>query len=195
MKWIIILSLFLYMGCKEKHEHHGHHDHHDHKAIPAKEATEGSLFDLEDTWKTESEKSFIWTQLKGRPFLVSMFYASCQSVCPRIVTDMQIIAKKMEEKTGEKPTVVLISFDPSTDTPQALTTYKKKMELGENWHLLNGSEDSVRTISVLLGISYQKTTGNDFNHSTVISLISDKGNILSRIEGVGANSAPILDKL
>lgn len=126
--------------------------------------------------------------------IVSMFYASCQSVCPRIVTDIQLIGKKIAQKTGKSPKVVLVSFDPEKDTPESLKAYAKKMELGDNWYLLNGKDDSVRTISVLLGISYQKTSGNDFNHSTVISLVSKEGKILSRIEGVGADSSSIVEK-
>ena len=90
--------------------------------------------------------------------------------------------------------MVLVSFDPEKDSPEALKTYAKKMELGDNWNLLNGKDDSVRTISVLLGISFKKTTGNDFNHSTVISLVSKEGKIVSRIEGVGADSSPIVEK-
>lgn len=198
MNFFLLLILTLYIGCKEKHDHHNHdhhnHDHHKHEAMPAKEATEGSLFDLKDTWRTQVGENFNWESLKGEPFLVSMFYASCQSVCPRIVTDMQNISKKIKEKTGKEPKLVIVSFDPEKDAPQALSAYKKKMELGNNWLLLNGSDDSVRTLSVLLGISYQKTSGDDFNHSTVISLISREGKILSRIEGVGADPKPIMEK-
>jgi protein SCO1 len=190
MKYILVLTLFFYMGCKEDHSHHEHH----HKAMPAKAATEGSLFDLKDIWRTQSGGIFQWESLKGEPFLVSMFYASCQSVCPRIVTDMQNISKKIQEKTGKNPKLVIVSFDPEKDTPQALSAYSKKMELGSNWSLLNGNEDSVRTLSVLLGISYQRTSGDEFNHSTVVSLISSEGKILARIEGVGADPKPILDK-
>jgi protein SCO1/2 len=85
-------------------------------------------------------------------------------------------------------------FIDDIDSPEALKSYAKKMELGDNWNLLHGKEDSVRTISVLLGISYQKTSGNDFNHSTVISLVSKEGKIISRIEGVGADSSSIIEK-
>jgi protein SCO1/2 len=123
-----------------------------------------------------------------------MFYASCQAVCPRIVTDMQNISQKIQKKQGKVPKMILVSFDPSKDTPDILKAYAKKMELGDNWFLLNGKDDSVRTLSVLLGISYQKTTGNDFNHSTVISLVSGDGKISTRIEGLGADANTIVEK-
>lgn len=188
MKTIVFILLTILMSCKD-----GHHDHK-HHAIPASTATEGSLFDLDDMWTTQDNKMFHWKDQKGEPMIVSMFYASCQSVCPRIVTDIQLIGKKIAQKTGKPPKVVLVSFDPEKDTPESLKAYAKKMELGDNWYLLNGKDDSVRTISVLLGISYQKTSGNDFNHSTVISLVSKEGKILSRIEGVGADSSSIVEK-
>lgn len=187
--YISVLILFaFFLSCKD-----GHHDHK-HHALPAGTATEGSFYDLTDMWTTQDGKMFHWEYQKGEPFLVSMFYASCQSVCPRIVTDMQLIGKKIEQKNGKPPKMILVSFDPEKDNPEALKAYAKKMELGDNWVLLHGREDSVRTTSVLLGISYQKTTGNDFNHSTVISLVSNEGKIISRIEGVGADATSIIEK-
>ena len=182
---VVFALLVLFVSCKDSE--------HDHHALPAGIAAEGSLFDLEDMWTTQDDKMFHWKDQKGEPMIVSMFYASCQSVCPRIVSDMQRIAKQIEKKTGKQQKMVLVTFDPSVDSPVALKAYAKKMELGENWILLNGSDDSVRTISVLLGVSYQRTTGNDFNHSTVIFLLSKEGRIAARIEGIGADSSSIIE--
>lgn len=186
--FVLVAHLVLFVSCKDSEHDHKHH------ALPAGTAAEGSLFDLDDMWTTQDEKMFHWKDQKGEPMIVSMFYASCQSVCPRIVSDMQRIAKQIEKKSGKPPKMVLVTFDPSVDSPSALKAYAKKMELGENWTLLHGSEDSVRTISVLLGVSYQKTAGNDFNHSTVITLLSKEGRILARIEGIGADSGSIIEK-
>jgi protein SCO1/2 len=188
MKTIVCILFTIFISCKDHHHDHKHH------ALPAGQSTDGSIFELEDVWQTQDAKTFQWKNLKGEPFLISMFYASCQAVCPRIVTDMQNISQKIQKKQGKVPKMILVSFDPSKDTPDILKAYAKKMELGDNWFLLNGKDDSVRTLSVLLGISYQKTTGNDFNHSTVISLVSGDGKISTRIEGLGADANTIVEK-
>ncbi|MCU0823071.1 MAG: SCO family protein [Leptospira sp.] len=184
----LVVLILLFVSCKDA----GHE--HDHQRMQAGAPADGSLFDLEFGWTTQDNNQFYWKNLTGEPVVISMFYSSCQSVCPRIVTDMQRIAKQIEKKTGKLPKMALVSFDPAVDTPAALKKYSKKMDLGDNWVLLNGSEDAVRMLSVLLGVSYQKTSGNDFNHSTVISLVSKEGRIVARIEGIGADSTPIIEK-
>jgi protein SCO1/2 len=192
MKFIVITILMIFLNCKEgNHEHH--HDHHNHKGLPSNQATEGSIYDLDILWKTHLDKDINLKEFKGETFLISMFYASCNSVCPRIVSDIKIISKKIKDKTGKEPKVVLISFDPTVDTPKVLKAYYDKMILNEKWFLLTAkNDDSVRMLSVLLGINYQRMPNGDYNHSTVISVISKEGTVLSRVEGIGANADSIL---
>jgi protein SCO1/2 len=190
-----IVFIFLIVGlhvfaCKDEHHHHEHN--HDKSNIPASKASEGSLYELEEKWTTQSGTTITLADFKKEPILISMFYASCQSVCPRIVSDLQKLEKEIQAKSGKIPKIVLVSFDPEKDTKEVLQTYVGKMKLGDNWTLLNGTNDSVRMLSVVLGINYQKTETGDFNHSTVISLISSDGKIETRVEGIGADKTSIL---
>lgn len=190
MRLIFIIIGLLVFACKEEH----HHEHNQDKSnIPASKASEGSLYELDEKWTTQQGTTIMLSEFKKEPILISMFYASCQSVCPRIVSDLQKLEKEIQTKSGKIPKIVLVSFDPEKDTKEVLLAYVGKMKLGNNWILLNGTNDSVRMLSVLLGINYQKTETGDFNHSTVISLISSDGKIVTRVEGIGADKAAILN--
>lgn len=129
---------------------------------------------------------------KWKPFLISMFYASCVSICPRLVADLEVVAKKIESETGIVPKVILVSFDSEKDTPEVLKEYKKKMGLGENWSLLTGKDEDIRMLSVVLGINYKKMASGEYNHSAVFSLFDKDGMNVSRIEGIGANAEQLI---
>jgi protein SCO1/2 len=196
---ILTLVVFGY-GCKDEHSDHDHLSHGDHSQhsaehiLPAGDAAQGSIYELDSSWTSEAGQKVQFKQYKGKLFLVSMFYASCKSICPRIVSDMEQIGKKIQDKTGQTPTMVLVSFDSKNDTPASLDKYKKNMNLGKNWVLLNGSDDAVRTLSIVLGVNYKQTSDGEFNHSAIVSLISKDGFVVSRVEGIGTNPDKLIEK-
>ncbi|EMY68122.1 SCO family protein [Leptospira vanthielii] len=184
---ILLIASTMSFGCDENSsgEHHHHGDDH---VLAASDGAQGSLFDLGSQWTTESNQPKVLKNYKGSLFIISMFYATCQSICPRLVADMEQLAKKIKETTGENPRMVLVSFDSEKDTPAVLSVYKKKMNLNDNWTLLSGKEEDVRMLSVVLGINYKKISNGEFNHSAVYSLVSKEGIVVSRIEGIGSNT-------
>ncbi|XDD55197.1 SCO family protein [Leptospira sp. WS4.C2] len=188
---IFIIASLLSFGC-EDHNSGEHHHHGDNHVLAASDAAQGSLFDLGSQWTTESNQKAVLKNYKGSLFIISMFYATCQSICPRLVADMEQLAKKIKEKTGEEPRIVLVSFDSEKDTPTVLSAYKKKMNLNDNWTLLSGKEEDVRMLSVVLGINYKKISNGEFNHSAVYSLVSKEGIVVSRVEGIGSNADALI---
>ncbi len=191
MKFFISIFLLLYLtipSCKQE----SHHPEMNH-SLPSGIQTGGSLFELDENWILPNHQTFRFGELKGKPFLISMFYSSCQSVCPRIVDDLKRISGEIKKKTNQSPKIILVSFDPEKDTPEKLNEYLSEMKLDSNWYLLHGKEEQVRTLSVILGINYKKLGSGDFNHSAIISLISKEGNIQTRVEGTSANIDSILN--
>ncbi|MCW7493814.1 SCO family protein [Leptospira sp. 2 VSF19] len=194
VKLLILFITFAFnFGCDEQNSS-GHHHHAEDHVLAASDAAQGSLFDLGSQWTTESNQTITLKHFKGSPLVISMFYATCQSICPRLVADMEQLAKKILKKTGKEPRMVLVSFDSEKDNPAVLNAYKKKMNLKENWTLLSGKEEDIRMLSVVLGINYKKISNGEFNHSAVYSLVSKEGVVISRIEGIGSNSEGLISE-
>ncbi|MCT8333148.1 SCO family protein [Leptospira sp. 85282-16] len=192
IKLIILFITFGFsFGCDDQNSS-GHHHHGDDHVLASSDAAQGSLFDLGSKWTTESNQTITLKEFKGSLFIISMFYATCQSICPRLVADIGQLSKKIAEKTGKDPRIVLVSFDSEKDNPAVLSAYKKKMNLNENWTLLSGKEEDIRMLSVVLGINYKKISNGEFNHSAVYSLVSKEGMVVSRIEGIGSNSDALI---
>ncbi|TGK85256.1 SCO family protein [Leptospira bourretii] len=191
---IFFICLVFSSGCDEQNSNNHHHHHGEEHVLAANDAAQGSLFDLGSKWTTELNKTISLNQYRGSLFIISMFYATCQSICPRLVADMEQLAKKIKESTGREPRMVLVSFDSEKDSPDVLNAYKKKMKLNDNWTLLSGKEADIRMLSVVLGINYKKISNGEFNHSAVYSLVSKEGFIVSRIEGIGSNADVLISQ-
>ena len=58
-------------------------------------------------------------------------------------------------------------------------------------HCLHGSEQAVRTLSVLLNVQFEKDAEGNFSHSNIISVL-DKGGVL-RFQKEGLNADAIRD--
>ncbi|PJZ82202.1 SCO family protein [Leptospira meyeri] len=191
--FIFLICVVVGFGCDD-HNSNNHHHHGEDHVLAANDAAQGSLFDLGSKWTTESNQMIGFNHYRGSLFIISMFYASCQSVCPRLVADMEQLAKKIKLSTGQEPRMVLVSFDSEKDNPDVLSSYKKKMNLNKNWTLLSGTESDIRMLSVVLGINYKKISNGEFNHSAVYSLVSKEGFVVSRIEGIGSNTDVLISQ-
>ena len=153
-----------------------------------------SIFNFTDTFQTQHNKNFTFADLKGKPTVLAMIFTNCGYACPRLTSDIKSIEQKL--KTNQKKVnFVLVSFDTKRDTPVQLKRYEKQMELGSNWILLHGTDESVRTLSVLLNIQFEKDAEGNFSHSNVITVLGKNGVINFRKEGLEVDHAETLAKI
>lgn len=148
-----------------------------------------SLYQLESTWENDSATTLHLKSLRGRPQLITMFFASCEYACPILVHDMKRIEAALPENIRTNIGFVLVSFDYERDTPEALTVYRRVHGLKANWTLLRGKPDDVLELSALLGIKFKKDQRGQFAHSNVITLLNAKGEIVS--QQIGLNGDPV----
>ena len=134
---------------------------------------------------------FDWRTLRGKPRVVSMFYTSCQFVCPLIVDSGKAIEKALTPAQQQRLGIVLVSMDPAHDTPAALQHVVSERRLDPaRWTLASPPEDDVRAVAGVLGIRYRKLADGGFNHSTALVLLDADGRILARTEQVGSQADP-----
>lgn len=166
------------------------HDHAGHTAPPAAPAvSERSLHLLPATWTDQNGDELALADLGGRVQVVAMVYTHCTFACPRILAQM----KQIEGRVDADPRVgfVIVSIDPERDTPARLAEFAESARLDpERWTLLNGADVDVQTLSVLLGVKYQATTDGEFAHSNVLTVLNPGGEIVHRVEGLGADLDP-----
>jgi Uncharacterized protein SCO1/SenC/PrrC, involved in biogenesis of respiratory and photosynthetic systems len=153
-----------------------------------------SIFMLPDTFQTQHNNNFVLASLAGKPTVVAMVFTNCAYACPRITSDMKHIAERLKDNMN-KVNFLLVSFDSERDKPAQLTKFAKQMDLDSNWILLHGSEETVRTLSVLLNVQFEKDAEGNFSHSNIITVLDKKGQVKFQKEGLEADHSETIFKL
>ena len=132
-----------------------------------------------------------WRGLRGKPRVVSMFYTSCQYICPLIVDSGKAIEHQLTAAERGRIGIVLISMDPARDTPAALRKVFDKRGLdASRWSLASPPPADVRSVAALLGIRYRRLADGEFNHTSALVLLDREGRIVARTEQVGSTPDP-----
>lgn len=164
-----------------------------HEENAAEETRPDSLHALDATWTDQNDKAFTLADLKGRIVLITMGYTTCKFACPRLAADLIAIEKQLTTDERSKIEIVFVSIDPDHDTPAELKKFLERHHADTTrWHGLTAPADTVLELSVALGIRYRKTGDTDFAHSNIIAVLSPEGEIVKRLEGLGADPADLL---
>ena len=58
-------------------------------------------------------------ELRGKPLLVTMFYTSCNGVCPLLAFSMRRTVAALPPGQRDTLQVLMVSFDPKRDSPRS----------------------------------------------------------------------------
>ncbi|MEP7052899.1 MAG: SCO family protein [Pseudomonadota bacterium] len=115
------------------------------------QATTSSLFAYPWRWTDESGRATAFSNFRGVPLIVTEIYTSCTSTCPRTVAQLRKLSDRLERE-GKTAQFLLVTLDPSSDTPERLRRYKAEEALPASWHLLSGSKQATQELSDVLEI-------------------------------------------
>lgn len=145
-----------------------------------------SLYQTESKWTTDTGKQIRLADLKGRPQVIVMFFASCQSACPILVHDLQRIEASLNPDQRPRVGFTLVTIDPRRDTPEALASYRATRSLATNtWTLLRGEPADIQELAALLGVEYKAQANGQFAHSNLITVLNGEGEIVHQLSGLG----------
>ena len=162
-------------------------------ALPGGPLPGDSVYQLDIPLTNQDARASKLAELRGSPVLIAMFYTSCKYVCPLIVDSMRSVDKALAPDERARLRVVLVSFDPEHDTPQALKAVAEERHLDlPRWSLDRTDAESVRKLAAVLGVQYRAIEKGDFNHSTVISLLDTDGRIVAHSSRTGEVDADLL---
>jgi protein SCO1/2 len=140
-----------------------------------------SVYQLDATLTDQLGHSIKLDTARGQPVLVSMFYTSCQFVCPMLIDAARDTEAALSEAERKRVKVLLISFDPARDTPAKLAGMAKERSLdASQWTLARTDPATVRKIAALLKFQYRALPDGEFNHSAELILLDGEGRVTAR---------------
>lgn len=180
---LALLSVFLLAGVGASI---AGEDHAAHEVIAPGAAVPGeSLYQLTLPLTGQDGKTMPFDSLRGRPMLVTMFYTSCDGVCPMLAFTMRRVVAALPTEQRARLQALMVSFDPERDSPQALQAFAKLHQLDSaQWLLARADEGDVRELAAVLGIRYRPLPGGVFSHSAVITLLDADGVVRARTENL-----------
>jgi protein SCO1/2 len=146
--------------------------------------TKDSLYQADVAFTNDAGERFALGELRGRPVVLTMFFASCGYACPLLTSDMESIRAKLPADLRDRAAFVLVSFDTQRDTPAALRKYRNDRALDGQWILARGSDDAVRELAALLGVKYQREADGNFSHSNLVTILNAEGEIVHQRSGL-----------
>jgi protein SCO1/2 len=155
--------------------------------------TTSSLYQLDSVWTNDYGAATNLASLRGRPPVVTMFFANCAYACPMLVYQMKQIEQALPESLRNKVGFTLVSFDTERDTPAVLHQYRQQHALDAGrWTLLRGSPDAVLDLAALLNVKFKKDEQGQFLHSNVITLLNADGELVCQQFGLTADHNEIV---
>ena len=176
---LFLFSVLTILSCKENTE----------QTAQNKENADSSIFLLDSKWQNQDAEELQLKDLKGKNLVMVMIFTSCRTACPILVGDMKKIHAKIEKNKLKDTSLVLISIDPTNDTPEVLKKFAAERNMDTApWIFLRSDEESTREFANVLAVKYKKISPIEFSHSNIISVFNRNGELVSQEEGSGINS-------
>ena len=176
---LFLFSMLTLFSCKENTE----------QTAQNKENADSSIFLLDSKWQNQDAEELQLKDLKGKNLVMVMIFTSCRTACPILVGDMKKIHAKIEKNQLKDTSLVLISIDPTNDTPEVLKKFAAERNMdSQPWIFLRSDEESTREFANVLAVKYKKISPIEFSHSNIISVFNRNGELVSQEEGSGINS-------
>jgi protein SCO1/2 len=148
-----------------------------------------SIYQLNGTWLDQDGNKRVLSSFSGKKQVLSLIYTHCLHTCPTIVSTMQAIEHKLSQDEQKNVGFILVSLTPDTDTSEVLQDFAQKRKLNlNNWSLLTGSAEDVRSLAMVLDVKYQNVADNEVNHSNLMTGLDSQGRIKFQEIGVINNA-------
>jgi len=145
-----------------------------------------SVYQLPVALTDQDGRDFRLADRRGKPMLVSMFYSSCQFVCPMLIDTLRDTESKLGAGEREQLGVLMVSIDPAHDTVAVLKQKANERAIATpRWAMARTDAASARKLAAVLGIQYRALADGEFNHTTALILLDADGRIVARSSQLG----------
>ena len=157
---------------------------------------EQSIYRLEARLIDQSGVAHRLDVYRGQPVLITMFYGSCPAACPLLIDTLRAVERAAPPAQRERLRVLMISIDPEHDSAQNLAELARSRRIDPaRWTLARTDASTVRRIAAVLNVQYRQLPDGSFNHSSVITLLSPQGEIVTQSTALAKADGSLLEAL
>ncbi len=145
-----------------------------------------SIYQVHASLVDQDGRAMELESMRGTPVLVSMFYTSCQMVCPMIFETIHATLAAMPIADRRTVRVLMVSFDPARDSVDVLKKTALQRNCDAQWTLARCDESTARKVAAVLGIQYRRLSDGEYNHSTIMTLLDREGRFAAKTGKLGS---------
>jgi protein SCO1/2 len=154
-------------------------------ATPSPALPGDSVYQLQAALVDQDGRPIELSRWRGNVVLASMFYSSCEAVCPMLFETIHLTLKALPAAEREATRVLMVSFDPARDSVPVLKQTAQARGCDARWALARCDEGTARNVAAVFGIQYRRLDSGEFNHSSTIELLDRQGRIVARSGKLG----------
>ena len=137
--------------------------------------------------------------VKGRTVAINFIFTTCTTVCPPMTATFRRVQQLLGERTGSEVSLISVSVDPTTDTPERLKAFAEKFKAGPGWTFVTGGKSEISALLRALGAATPDKTdhtatvliGNEpAGHWTRTYGLSPASTLVKVIDEASAHKAP-----
>jgi protein SCO1/2 len=151
----------------------------------------------EHTLRDGDGQTFVLSQLRGKPLVISMVYTSCHHVCPTITRTLGDTVEVARDALGNDAfSVVSIGFDWKVDTPERMRQFAMQHDVDDlpGWYFLASDPATVEALAKDLGfIFYASAKG--FDHLAQTTIVDREGVIYRQVYGARIETQALVEPL
>jgi protein SCO1/2 len=141
------------------------------------------------SFTNQNGKTVTQDDYKGKIYVADFFFTTCQSICPKMTTNMVWL----QDKIKTMPDVMLLSHSvtPDIDTVPVLRAYAdEKGAIDGKWNLVTGNKKDIFYIARKSYLAVKTTDSSelyDMVHTENFILVDKKGRIRGFYDGTNLN--------
>jgi protein SCO1 len=156
-----------------------------HHAAPAPAPTEGidlSIPDVPVVDQSGARRRFYTDLVEGRVVAINFIFTSCTTICPA----MGATFARLQTLLGDRDvSLISVSVDPVTDTPQRLAAWSGQLGGRTGWTLVTGQTADLDQLRKSLGVF----TADKNSHTPIVLIGDARSGKWQRASGLAAPGA------
>lgn len=130
------------------------------------------------TLEDSKERTYPFSEFKGKYVMLTFIYTACSDVCPELERNLAEVYEAVpDEYIGEEIVFLSISFDPERDTPEILAKYQEVFSAdGETWRMARiTDEQELQNLLDEFGVIVIPDNNGHFAHNSAFYLVDPEG--------------------
>ncbi|MET0621937.1 MAG: SCO family protein [Pyrinomonadaceae bacterium] len=118
--------------------------------------------------------------VRGKTVAINFVFTTCAGVCPPLTATFRRVQQLLGERAGREVSLISISVDPTTDTPERLKAFAEKFKAGPGWTFVTGGKPEIGALLKSLGAATAEKT----DHTPMILVGNDAAGHWTRAYGL-----------